>query len=76
MSLAKKQIKIILERSIKGLTLNAYVYNIKQQICGCRLPVIGREKFIENEIILFFESIGFFLNQETGKFSEEKNVSE
>ena len=75
MSLAKKQIQIILERASKDLTLNAYVYNIKQQICGCRLPVIGREKFIENEIILFFKSTGFFLNEETGKFSEEKNVS-
>jgi len=76
MSLAKNQIKIILEGSSKGLTLNAYVYNIKQQICGCRLPVIGREKFIENEIILFFESTGFFYDEKTDKFEKERAIQE
>lgn len=76
MSQAKKQIKIILERSSKGMSLEAYAYNINKQICRCRLPILKREDFIKNEIILFFKSIGFFLDEKTGKFSEGGDVSE
>ena len=76
MSQVKKQIRIILERSSKGMTLDAYCSNIKKQICSCILPILGKEDFIKNEIILFFKSLGFFLDKKTGKFSKEGDESE
>lgn len=55
-------------------TLAEYRQLIARQICSCALPIFNKNKVIDDEVISFFESAGFFYNPKTDKFEQTNSV--